>query len=144
MPEQLTAQQTFTAQVTAIATRVAKKVGFPYSSVISIITIALPLISQLMEGCGGVKASKRVATNHWDEETSEFDSRAIKKLRPEMRQATRAHNHKTGENLRPTKSQLDAMAIEALRQAKDEPAEQVAACMTTAASMPVETDDDGE
>ncbi len=129
-------------QATSIATRASAKVGFAIESIISIITIALPLISQLMAGCGGAKASKKVATKHWDDASETFDSRPVKQLRPEMRRAVRIHNRKTGENIRPTRENLDDLAIETLRQAKDESTAAVTACMTAAAKMPVESDDE--
>ncbi len=135
-------------QAAAIATRASAVVGFSIEIIASIIAIALPLVPKLMELCGGVKATKTVASNHFDEASQEFDSRAIKTVRPELRRATRIHNRQAIEDGRlsdvvhPSKSDLDGMAVEMLRQAKDEPKEAVSACMAAAAKMPVESDDD--
>lgn len=123
------------ATATSVGNRVGSDVSAPVGSVIAIITLVLPLIATLLQGCGGTASAKEVALDHYDEDSDKFDSSAIRQLRPQLRRAQRTHNRQTGENVRLTNGELDTLAVATLREALSTDESTLVSCMAAAGQM---------
>lgn len=113
-----------------VSASVSASTGIAESIILPIIQILLPMIMQ-MPCLQSAPSLKEKALDSYDPNTDQFDSHAVKRVRPLTRRAARKAGH-------PAMSvqDLDAMTVAAFRQALDSPEQDIASAKAEAALIP--------
>lgn len=100
----------------ACAARVdANAVGFDPATIISLISILIPLLSSCFKQTSATASPREYLEDHFDEDSGTFDQSLINRCRPQARRAARRDGQP-----RLSRTQLDAISAATLLQAKDE------------------------